>query len=307
MKEITLKGGSLARTSIVVRNNKKVVRKRISTQEEREYGYCRWYSQLKKMQRLENMFTWYGRHSALFPSILDYGYDEREEIAYMDIEYREDAINCYEYLIKPDMTKSKAQNLLENILDACGWLHSHIVSQVKPENAMSLYFQEEIVEKINEAKLFVNPDILDKLRVKADKVWKSVYYSECLTHGNMTLENILYLQDSNEVMFIDLYEENIFDCKQADYSQLLQSSNSNYELMVDGLNCQPTPKGLIYFNDYLLSAIERDLDVADRAFVKFLECSQFYRMLPFKVKSKTNIKPFLDTANNLAKEFLDEY
>ena len=46
-KKILLKGGSLSKT---YREGNKVV-KTIALTEEREYGYVRWYSQQKKMQK----------------------------------------------------------------------------------------------------------------------------------------------------------------------------------------------------------------------------------------------------------------
>ena len=35
--------------------------------------------------------------------------------------------------------------------------------------------------------------------------------SETFTHGNITLENLLYIPDESKFIFIDPYEENIID------------------------------------------------------------------------------------------------
>ena len=46
---------------------------------------------------------------------------------------------------------------------------------------------------------------------------------------SLTLENILI--DKNKIIFIDPYEENYVDTLLNDFSQILQSCNSNYELL----------------------------------------------------------------------------
>ena len=46
-----LKGGSLAGTYVITTSSGQYVRKEISLVENREYGYQRWYSQLKRLQR----------------------------------------------------------------------------------------------------------------------------------------------------------------------------------------------------------------------------------------------------------------
>lgn len=53
---------------------------------------------------------------------------------------------------------------------------------------------------------------------------------ESFTHGNITLENLLYIPEERRVILIDPYEENVIDSDLAELSQLLQSSNSKYEI-----------------------------------------------------------------------------
>ena len=83
MKITKLKGGSLSLTSLYEDGNKKFVRKTINTLENREYGYVRWYSQLKKLQRYSSLWV--------YPSVLNIGYEEN--LAYFDIEYMEGFID----------------------------------------------------------------------------------------------------------------------------------------------------------------------------------------------------------------------
>ena len=74
------KGGSLSSTSIMEGDDGEFfVRKTVSVLHNREYGFQRWYSQMKRIQRYSVLFP------GLFPALLDYGLDK--DTAYFDIEY----------------------------------------------------------------------------------------------------------------------------------------------------------------------------------------------------------------------------
>ena len=297
MKETLLAGGSLATTSLIENFDKIFVRKKISLVKNREYGYYRWYSQLKKMQRLGEQFP------KLFPVVIDYGC--LEKTAYMDLEYRSDAVNCYQYLSEENRTKEEAELLVDKIRKASSQIHQIKASRIFASNAMGLYFQEEVLDKLRAADLNASAP-LEQVRNKAIDIWNSLLLKESMTHGNLTLENILYLQDSNEVMFIDVYEENIIDIKHTDYSQLLQSSTSHYEIMVSQGENYTVPDGINWFNTKLLETMRQEFSKQELMLIKFFECSQFYRMLPFKVATGSDPAPFLTKADILAEEFLNE-
>ena len=76
---ITLKGGSLNSTCLHIDGDRKFVRKTISTSADREYGYVRWYSQLKKLQRFNALVP------GCVPQVYDAGFTT--DGAYFDIEY----------------------------------------------------------------------------------------------------------------------------------------------------------------------------------------------------------------------------
>lgn len=306
MKETILKGGSLATTTIIDDGEKRFVRKKISIAKEREYGYYRWYSQLKKMQRLGKMFP------NTFVKVIDFGY--HESYAYMDLEYYSDAVNCYEYLCEK-RTDQEIIGLFDKIIEKLNMLH--VVRIPSFSNSMNLYFREEINNKITDAsachmefnhllhKESNIPNMLKPMLEKAIKLYVDPF--ESWTHGNVTLENILYLRDSDEVLFIDPYEENVIDNKLNEYSQLMQSSNSHYELMVQYGNKFEVPEGIKNFNIVLKGHLNKHLTNTERMLVKFFEASQYYRMLPFKLKANRDIevvRPFLETAERLTGEFL---
>ena len=66
------KGGSLSSTNLMEESGKLFVRKSVSLIDNREYGFQRWYSQLKKLQRYSVMYP------NLFPPVLNYGKTDKE-------------------------------------------------------------------------------------------------------------------------------------------------------------------------------------------------------------------------------------
>ena len=137
---------------------------------------------------------------------------------------------------------------------------------------------------------------------------------ETFTHGNLTLENILYLKEKNQIYFIDPYEENIIDSPLAEYSQLLQSSNSLYEIYNIGtpavfenkVNMDVSiPTGLRIFNNKLLNSIKENFNKNDSKIIKILEISQFIRMLPFKALiDKDKVIFFYSLASKLLNDLI---
>lgn len=295
----TFKGGSLSSTSLMSHNGQKFVRKTVSLEDEREYGFQRWYSQLKKQQRY-NM-----THPNLFPNVIRFG--KKDAQAYFDMEYLPNAVNA-QYFLEHCDSESEVRDFWFSLKKSMKELHSNTMPS--SENAIDLYIYEEVERKVEDC--MQDPEFLSFLEYKEivfngvkvkslmkgmekyKSMLKSVYSSdtECLTHGNITLENLLYIPEEKRVIFIDPYEENIIDCPMAEYSQLLQSSSSKYEMFNRGsveikgnaLICNiPKSKGIDLFNEFLLTFLKEELTHDQYLTVRLLEISQFIRMLPFKL------------------------
>jgi hypothetical protein len=301
MQKTRLKGGSLSGTYLC-RTDAGVpfVRKEASLNQHREYGFQRWYSQLKKLQRYAHLFP------EAFPKVLDYG--RAGDLAYFDIEYVPDSITAHEFLCgttsPPDIDR-----MFGKLKDVMASLHRARFPSTP--NAADLYIFEEVEQKMFACK----DNARFKKLIAAESVsfnghsvpglhgtlgdfkrmFKEAYHNptETFTHGNLTLENILYCPAANKITLIDPYEENIIDSELAEYSQLLQSSNSHYELFnasavtVDGSTaaCRVTiPPGLDYFNGRFLEHLQATLAPNDVKVVRLLEVSQYARMLPFKME-----------------------
>ena len=111
MKVTQLKGGSLSSTSLYEDGDRKFIRKSISTKDNREYGYVRWYTQLKKLQRLAE--------TGLFPKVLDVNYSNNS--AYFDIDYLEGYRDVKTILAEDTLTENQIETVPKSIGD-CHYL-----------------------------------------------------------------------------------------------------------------------------------------------------------------------------------------
>ncbi len=301
MERVRFTGGSLSGTYLCLpKNAPPFVRKDASLKLNREYGFQRWYSQLKRLQRYENLFP------GLFPRLLDYGIDG--ELAYFDIEYITDSVTAHQFLMTTDDTGA-VDRLLRALLETMDQMHR--IALPSTSGPIHLYIHEEIEQRIDAClenerfRSFIAPgyvffnglrvpglvSVLDEYKSMSAQYYRNT--TETFTHGNLTLENVLYQPAENRIVFIDPYEENVIDSVLAEYSQIYQSSNSLYELynaqvpriLEHGVELHAEPSvGLAHFNTCFTDFVRSKHDAYDFTMIKLLEISQYARMLPFKLQ-----------------------
>lgn len=296
MKITKLKGGSLSSTSLIETDNFKFIRKSVSLKDNREYGFVRWYSQLKKLQKYNSDFP------RMFPRVIGVSYDGEE--AYFDLEFMEGYENINTILLNKELTDHQIQKISIALWNNFKIMHRH---NYEPNvGSPLLYFKEEVEQKILDARKYPAFDEFFKYETYefngkiVHGITNFLYdlknffgdmkltSEECI-HGNPTLENTLYSFVDDAVVFVDPYEESIIDTKFLDYSMVLQSSNSLYEYFNEKnihveeskVWCDDieTPSNFNKFNDYFLQNINDD---KQRNIIGILEATQFIRMLPFK-------------------------
>ena len=299
-----LKGGSLAGTYLVEVANEKYVRKEIRTDQNREYGYQRWYSQMKRLQRYQTLFP------GLFPPIIRTGFDDG--VAFFDMEFLEGAVNCHDYLCAVQQ-QDQVEEVFQAVIGCMGRIHS--VNLPASTDALGLYIQEEVKGKIADCLLdedfkkfydyktiIFNNEEVDSIGSVMDNYiafGKKNYITstESFTHGNITLENMMYDPSEKRIYFIDPYDENIIDNIYNEYSQILQSSNSHYELYnvttptIEDNSVSANieiPAGISSFNTMFTEFMNNTLTSEEIAITRFFEISQFMRMLPFKLHVDRN-------------------
>ena len=170
------------------------------------------------------------------------------------------------------------------------------------------------------------------IQFETDKTHKGVIYSKnsctpkTTLNGQNWLDHLSHLSEFISILdlgagdtlaqYLNPYEENIIDSELAEYSQLLQSSNSKYE-MYNSIDATINKDkifaeiegsfGIDYFNDLLLKHIKAKFNYDQYMAIKLLEISQFIRMLPFKkIVDKSKMILFYGLASDLFSHFQEE-
>ncbi|MGB0684200.1 MAG: hypothetical protein ACPGOV_15965 [Magnetovibrionaceae bacterium] len=298
--ERVLKGGSLNKTALLTMDDgRQLIRKSISLVEDREYGFVRWNSQMKRIQRYNKLFP------GLFPELLDVGTEG--DTAFLDIEYIADGVDLKLYLVD----QAPGAEAIAGMHDAL-WAALDRMHEVKldPNPAsLGLYFKEEVERKLRDAladesfRAFAEAKeisfhdqpckpLIRNLEAYAAAFRAARVEEECFTHGNVTLENVVYVPGEGRIVFIDPYDENIVDCPENEYSQVLQCCRNHYgfindrKVVIEGERAtfeEPVPEALTAFNGLFVGRLESRLSAERLALVRLFEISQFARMLPFKV------------------------
>lgn len=290
-----IKGGSLSSTSKKTYGNKKTLVKRISRHTNREYGFIRWYSQIKKQQQLYEQFP------DLFPKLYEINVDELD--AEIEQEWLEEYVDLKSYMAQSDLSYQSISLISDLLFECLSRIHSVTYSGIK--NSMSLYFYEEIEQKLTDAirysddfKSFVSHDtyVFNKEKIPntlSDLSYIKKLFNSPLVHeeqilGNPTLENIMYNPTDHKIKFIDLYDESMINSRLLDYSMIFQCARSHYGFINDRnvlisknivSHDHKIPQAFNVFSECFESNIARK----DQFLVGLFEASQFVRMLPFKI------------------------
>ena len=291
---IPLKGGSLSRTYRLPQYE--LVGKEIVRDKNREYGFVRWYSQMKKLQRYNTQYP------NLFPKVLSVNVDGTT--AGFKMEYMKGFRDIKTILANDTLTDEQIFRISQAVWKGLNQLHS--VTHDPLPGAAKLYFEEEVWQKLKDAL-----DIPEFSNFHAHGTYEyngrivqgigayihemENFFSELMLvqeeniHGNPTLENILYSFDEDRVVFIDVYDESMIDTRFLDYAQVLQCSRSHYGFINDNIvdiggvsvtHRLQIPKNFETFNYHFESGI---IEPRTKEIVDVFEATQFIRMLPFKV------------------------
>ena len=297
MKIKDLKGGSLSTTELHEIDGIRYVKKKINLIKEREYGFVRWYSQLKKIQRYSVDFP------SLFPKIINVSYET--DNAVLTLQHMDDFRDIKTILSEDKLTEQQIIKIVDAIWKSFALLHSKTYLPII--GAPKLYYKEEVRQKLDDAlyndeflEFFkngvyeYNGQITHGIFSYMDEL-ENVFFELKLSteeniHGNPTLENMLYSFEEDRVVFIDLYEESMIDSKFLDYAQVLQCSRSHYgyindrEVKIEGSNVShnlKAPKNFDTFSFYFETKLPNNCI----KLIDVLEATQFIRMLPFKCRA----------------------
>jgi hypothetical protein len=291
---LPLKGGSLSNTYRLPQYD--LVCKEVVRDKNREYGFVRWYSQLKKLQRYNTQYP------NLFPKVLGVNVDGTT--AGFKMEYMKGFRDIKNILANDTLTDEQIFRISQAVWKGLNQLHS--VTHDPIPGAGKLYFEEEVWQKLKDAIAIpefaefhahgtyeYNGRIVQGIGASFHDLEN--FFSELTLiqeeniHGNPTLENILYSFEEDRVVFIDVYDESMIDTRFLDYAQVLQCSRSHYgyindnQVEIGGLSVThrlQIPKNFETFNYHFESEI---VEPRTKEIVDVFEATQFIRMLPFKV------------------------
>ncbi len=295
------KGGSLSSTQLI--NHpifNKCILKKVSNSSNREYGFVRFCSQIKRHSQLRSC------EPKLFPEILEVGIDIESKQAYCIYKFMQEYISIFDFLNDEQISEIKLNKAATNLKVALQKLHKHEYKIPLVEGSLDFYFKEEMIRPLIEYEnyLDINNKTFEGIKVESCRATVSKIYKflkkldkketqkYCMIHGNATLENILINKRTLEISFIDVYDETYCDIPLSDYSQILQCSKyyygvrmrqkkineyeSEYKLIDAGKNFK-------IFNE----VIEKNLisNKNQALLLNLLTASQFTRLLPFRIKS----------------------
>ena len=294
----TLKGGSLSRTTVVSHSGKKFVRKSIYFKENREYGLVRWHSQIRKIQSLYKFLP----ESSIF--IENMGVDG--DTYYYEMPYYEYAHNCVDALLNgecPNLLATKISAILGRMAEIdYGYTEGPLAIYITEEvilplmNALDLAIIGKLPLEPSESSIFINAlvEAIEIAKVIASSVGQ-VQIQESLTHGNLTLENIIWDSQKKQPIMIDPYAETYCETIIGDISQLLQSSSSGYEYVsnlfetrscpVDQYPISEIPSCFTSFSSSLIQQVSSEKWFSEE-YLAIMTASQFIRMFPFKQATK---------------------
>jgi hypothetical protein len=293
-----LKGGSLSKTVVISDGQRLLVRKYISSIENREYGLVRWQSQIRRLQTLRNHL---GENVITIESM---GVDG--SFFYYDMPFYENALNCSE-LLEDSKSDVDLASEISQLLTRMSQISFGTVA-----GSVSVYLSGEVLHPLRNALdrlLLVQGDIFSNIKGMKQEIecaidlvlilikrYENKKIIENLTHGNLTLENILWDKDSKKLILIDPYSETYTESLCVDISQIAQSSLSGYEYIIKNeLYNDPSiqdypytsiPKKTKLFGNEILNLVSQ-FDWFDDDLYHIMYASQFIRMFPFKMHVNT--------------------
>jgi len=228
------KGGSMADTFLIKKNDKLFIRKIVSKKIDSSLGYLKLkkqYQELNKMNYLD---------STLFPKV--YAEDENSYEYFYDMEYLDGHQLLSNYQLQnrldslkvlfPKLQKAFYNNRTVQYTDGSRWLMEHLSNKIysKFEN-----FPSKLKDIINADILYLNGQRLNGLfsilnKIVNNKSVMEIYSPTGLSmiHGDLTFENILY-RSKDDVKLIDMDGGNVIDAVELDLGKMFQSLMGKYE------------------------------------------------------------------------------
>ncbi len=292
-----LKGGSFATVFLINKNNKICVRKYIEKKTETKVHYETLRRQLDELKR----FDFYSPN--LVPKIYDVF--ESEDEFYFDMEYLEN------YKELSQINFEKVRELIPRVVnklntdiycysknvDGIEWLSQFINEKITSKFKLFESMGPTFNRLLNSTTITINSKNVKGLRYYFKTLDMNLFAPSSVSpiHGDLTLENILYNEDTDTIRLIDQSGARYMEPQEFDSAKLLQSLLSRYEIwdsceslaVIDLSGNIQIPEEFTNLNidsyRFMLETFGNDIDNIFKKSLFFLAC-YFVRMIPFLQK-----------------------
>ena len=145
------KGGSLSSTKLINHPKfNKCILKKVSNTSNREYGFVRFCSQIKRHSQLQSC------EPKLFPEILEVGIDIESKQAYCIYKYMEEYISIFDFLNDQQISEIKLNKAATNLKDSLDKLHKHEYKIPLIQGSLDFYIKEEMIRPLIEYEAYLD-------------------------------------------------------------------------------------------------------------------------------------------------------
>ena len=139
------KGGSLSSTKLINHPKyDKCILKKVSNNTNREYGFVRFCSQIKRHSQLQNCVP------ELFPEILEVGIDIESKQAYCIYKFMEEYESIFDFLNNREISDLNLNKAAFNLKDSLEKLHKNEYDIPLIEGSLEFYIKEEMIRPLIE-------------------------------------------------------------------------------------------------------------------------------------------------------------
>jgi hypothetical protein len=288
------KGGSFANVYLIQKDGVRIVRKYIEKTKENQIHVDTLRRQYDDLKRIE----YYRR--GLTPKML--GFSENENEFYYDMEYLEHhkELSTFKSSVQEQIVQQVITTLTESVycyskqVDGQKWMNEFLEEKIYAKYTYIESLGPRFSDILNAGTHTINGTVCKGIRAFFSRdIFPEDLCPQTVSpiHGDLTLENILYNEETKDFRLIDTSGSRYVDNKAMDTSKLLQSFLAKYETWDTRTDIQEYTPGMPYIlptdvievSKELYTFIFHDNDAAYKSSVLMLAC-YLIRMIPFLVK-----------------------
>lgn len=288
--------GSNATTLLCVKNDRTFFRK---------------YAIGKDNDKLYEQILWLKNHQKDLPLTEIIDIKKGKDYCCYDMPYNNRALSCFNYIHSTPI--EKGWKVVKTALDDINkYLHTKNIRSAD-DDTINEYIDKKITKNLEKIEngVYIKPLLkYDNIFINGKKYYNLSHFKKYLSsdylynvfkedqysdiHGDLTIENIICLNDSEKYYIIDPNTGNLHDSPFLDYSKLLQSLHGGYEFYMNTKSIEIIDNNLNYlftksvvydvifkkYHEYL----ESKFSYAEVKSIFFHEIVHWLRLMPYKIE-----------------------